>query len=308
MVSSIPFIQSQPFPAASLLGVPMDATGMHPQQLFPQQPSMLPPSSFGQTAAMNAGFGFPSTASAFNTGMGPLQFPASTSAFVMGPMQFPSSTSAFGMPNAMSQFQLPQTPVMPPMPQMTPPPMFPAPGPQANAGAQDGDNPLRASLNKIESDPEGAKLIQAARAKGVFIEVGDPSQARGTFDINAGGPQCSCALCGSQQTAADGTTTLSGVTISDSNGKSKITVSDPNNLKTIVHELVHAVSAGDDNSKDEEGIAEVIGTRVAGRLGAPVQGGSEQQIFQNKQQFYPTLNQSNNIRQTLAGLGLNITV
>lgn len=166
-----------------------------------------------------------------------------------------------------------------------------------------GGNPqLERSLSAIASDPEGAKLLAAARAKGVTIEVGDPSvSGLGAADAS----RSNCPTC--QQAAADGNTVINGVTISRGD-QSRIIVRDPNNIKTIVHELVHAVSTGDGNSLDEEGIADVVGSRVANRLGGAAVGGlsgSERQIFINKQQFYSGLSQSNGIANTLASLGIN---
>lgn len=158
-----------------------------------------------------------------------------------------------------------------------------------NLSAGEAGEQLSQSLNAIASDPDGAKLLQAAQEKGVTIEVGDPGVAAGVGSDNS----------------------INGVTLTNPNGETKIVVRDPNNIKTLVHELVHAVSTQDGNSKDEEGIADVIGSRVANRLGGAAVGGlngSDQEIFQKKQQYYPELGQSNSIRNTLAGLGLAVSV
>jgi hypothetical protein len=259
-------------PATTISWIP-SAGAMHLPQLFPQAP-MFPGGSF--TGAMS-GSQFTPNASIF-------KLPATTTPPVMG-------GSPFGMMPPTASFPQPTMPMGSMQPQAAP----------------RQDNPLRRSLDLIESDPEGAKLIAAARAKGVFIEVGDAAAAHGSFDMVR---QCNCTSCG-QQRAFDGGVTISGVTLTDSSGKSRIVVSDPDNIKTIVHELVHATTAQDGNSKEEEGIADVIGSRVANRLGgssAGGLGGSDQQIFINKQRLYPNLNQTNNVRSTLAGLGLNINV
>jgi hypothetical protein len=166
---------------------------------------------------------------------------------------------------------------------------------------------LDASLQKIANDPEGAKLLAAAKEKGVTIEVGDPEAA-----ANGAADQVSQCNCPAHSGAAkDGTGTVNGVTLTDGQGNTKIVVRDPNNIKTIAHELVHAVSTGDGDSKEEEGIADVIGSRIANRQGGAEAGGlsgSDQQIFLNKQQFYPGLTQNNDIRKTLSTLGLAVTV
>lgn len=176
-----------------------------------------------------------------------------------------------------------------------------------NLSSGDAGAALNDSLNKIASDPEGAKLLEAAKAKGVTIEVGDPEAA-----ANGAADQVSQCNCPAHSGAAkDGGTVVNGVTLTDGQGNTKIVVRDPSNIKTLAHELVHAVSTGDGNSKEEEGIADVIGSRIANRQGGTEAGGlngSDEQIFLNKQQFYPGLNQSNDIRKTMASLGLAVTV
>jgi hypothetical protein len=174
---------------------------------------------------------------------------------------------------------------------------------------------LQDSLEAIASDADGAKLIEAAKAKGVKIEVGNPETAAGEFDVVSECPSCKAGIAdghGGSTVAKDGTTQVNGVTLSNSQtGEIRIVVRDPSNIKTIAHELVHAVSTDDGNSKQEEGIADVIGSRVANRLGGSNVGGlsgSEREIFTNKQQFYPNLKSNNSIRETLAGLGLSVSV
>ena len=145
---------------------------------------------------------------------------------------------------------------------------------------------LDQSLAAIANDPDGAKLLAAVKEKGISIAVGSPGSdpnTLGSFDGNS------------------------------------ITVRDPRNIKTLVHELVHASSNGDGNSKEEEGISDVVGSRVASRI-ADEQGlaptslgartGTDQAIFQSKQQVagYGNLDQSNAIRQTLRNLGISVSV
>jgi hypothetical protein len=206
---------------------------------------------------------------------------------------------------------------------------------------------LDKSLAAIAADPDGAKLLAAAKAKGVTIEVGNPATAGGQFDVAVDCPACAAAAAGSL-TAIPGVTgaadasadagdgkgagnagnaggliskagglnsknvVVNGVTLSNSqNGDIRIVVRDASNIKTIVHELVHAVSTGDGNSKAEEGIADVVGSRVANRIAGASAGGlagDDQTIFENKQRLYPGLGNNNDIRQTLAALGINVTV
>jgi hypothetical protein len=157
-----------------------------------------------------------------------------------------------------------------------------------NSGTQNAQ--LNKNLQAIAADPDGSILMDRAKQLGISIEVGDPGQ--------------------SGQSGQAGLT-VQGVTLVRSDGRTRIIVRDPNNIKTIAHELVHAVSSGDGNSKQEEGIADVIGSRIANRLGGSSAGGlsgSDEQIYLNKQKIYPNLQASNAIRQTLAGLGLRVTV
>jgi hypothetical protein len=198
----------------------------------------------------------------------------------------------------------------------------PAPAPTASSlllTDKTADTTKKAQLDQsmaaIASDPDGAKLLAIAKAKGVTIEAGDPATAQGANDVAV---PCNCAAC-QAAAAADGVTgaqdagvIVNGVTLNNpQTGATRIVVRDASNIKTIVHELVHAVSTADGNSKDEEGIADLVGSRVANHLGGAAVGGlsgSDQQIFINKQQFYPTLKQTNDIRNTLAGDGISVSV
>jgi hypothetical protein len=144
---------------------------------------------------------------------------------------------------------------------------------------------LDTTLSKVAKDPDGAKLLQAALAKGYTIEVGDPTQA------------------GSQDAGPKDADSVNGVTIPDQK-KIIINPNAPNFDKTVVHELVHAATEVDGNSKTEEGMADVIGFRVSSRMNGIAEPGSEQQIFQNKIASYPDLNNSNDILNSLSRLGI----
>ncbi len=135
---------------------------------------------------------------------------------------------------------------------------------------------LQATLDKIAQDPEGAKLLAEAQRQGLSIEVGDP-----------GGPN------------------VAGVAISRGNN-TRIIVRDPNNVKTIVHELVHAATSQDGNSQHEEGIADAIGFRVAERVtGQNLTNKSQEQIYTDKKRLYRDLGATNGIEGTLANIGVS---
>lgn len=129
-------------------------------------------------------------------------------------------------------------------------------------GGQVGGNPdLQASLARIQQDPEGAQLLQAALAKGYTIQIGDPSVAGQAS--RAGGD--SCPVC--QAAAAANGTTVEGVTLTGG-GRRDIIVS-PNARdfdKTLVHELYHAATDDNGTSKTEEATANIIGDRVSARI------------------------------------------
>lgn len=166
---------------------------------------------------------------------------------------------------------------------------------------------LQKSLAAIATEPDGAILLNKAKQLGVTIQVGDPAAAAGAKDVTVMGD----GLTDNLSVAKDGSIIVNGVTLSDGNGNIRVVVRDPSNIKTIAHELVHADSTNDGNSKQEEGIADVIGSRIANVLGGASVGGlsgSDEQIYLNKQQYYPNLPETNSIRQTLAGLGLSVDV
>ncbi len=177
-----------------------------------------------------------------------------------------------------------------------------APPTVSNPGAinNSGNGQLDASLQKIAATPDGAKLIAEAQRRGVTIRVGDPGAASGSRD-QVGGGACNCDQCTS--VAKDGTTVVNGVTITRG-GKTEIIVRDPNNIKTIVHELVHATSTEDGNSKLEETAADSVGYRVLAQIEGRGLSGSELSAIRNKASYYPNLGSFNNIENTLARLGI----
>jgi hypothetical protein len=120
-------------------------------------------------------------------------------------------------------------------------------------------------------------------SKGYSFEVGDPSAAGDHDEVN-------------------------GITLPD---QKKIIVNPnaPNFLKTLVHELVHAATDQDGDSKDEEGKADVIGFRVASRILGQTEP-NEQATYQNKvtNPAYAGLVGNNNVDQSLSALGLTAFV
>lgn len=157
-------------------------------------------------------------------------------------------------------------------------------------------------LAGISQDPEGSKLLQAAKEKGYTIEVGDPSQAAGALDAEGGSHPVSCDHC---KAALDAGQQVNGITISGDEKKIIINPNAPDFEKTVVHELVHAATDDDDNSQQEEGIADVIGYRVAARLTGEEPPEDVQSIYQNKMANYLDLNGTNSVRDTLAELGID---
>lgn len=141
-----------------------------------------------------------------------------------------------------------------------------------------GNAQLQNSLDKIENDPVGSVLLAKARENGVKIRVGDTggSNILGLFNPNT----------------------------------NEIVVRDPNNIKTIVHELGHAATPQDGNSQEEEGIVEAIGRDVVSRIetGRSLSNNELQQIANQKRTLYRELNRSNDIKNSLANLGISVGI
>jgi hypothetical protein len=131
---------------------------------------------------------------------------------------------------------------------------------------------LRNSLNTIAQDPEGRVLVQQALKNGITFSAGNTGESNvlGLF------------------TPAN----------------NHIVVRNPADVKTLVHELVHATSEHDGNSQLEEGLANLIGDRVSARISGRAPNNNVQGILDATARLYPELGASNNIRQTLFGLGI----
>lgn len=133
------------------------------------------------------------------------------------------------------------------------------------------DAQLQRNLDLIKSDPEGRRLIEEAERLGISVAIGNTGDRNvlGQFDPR----------------------------------NNTILVQDANNIKTIVHELVHATTEGDGNSQQEEGLANVVGRRIESRLtGRPLE--DPQRTFANTIPNYPQLRANNNIVASLQALGI----
>lgn len=170
---------------------------------------------------------------------------------------------------------------------------------------------LKQSLMAVAQDPDGRKLLENNLARGNTFAVGNPEQAiNGQADAVV---KCNCAL---HQVQADNSVQrdVLGVTLSQgANNPAQIIVGDANNIKTIVHEMVHGASTGDGNSLEEESTANIIGKRVAANLGVPIDGAGADDPVGTIRQTLPNyrssgLNATNNIANTLAGLGINVGI
>ncbi len=163
-----------------------------------------------------------------------------------------------------------------------------------NGGTAQSRVALKNTLMAIAQDPEGRRLLETSLRNGTTFEVGNPA-----LQVNAPGEN------------------VLGVTTTQ-NGLSHVIVSDANNVKTIVHELVHAATSQDNDSIQEEATANIIGKRVAARIaqrlninpgflgfsGSQTATGTIAETVPN----YVGLNRTNAIANTLAQLGINVGI
>jgi hypothetical protein len=159
-------------------------------------------------------------------------------------------------------------------------------------------------------------LIDEAARRGVRVKIGNPLGAFGAQARADGAQAVACAVCAQNGQAAKGGsgsggqqagsgTIVLGVTYTKPGGSADIIVGNASNIKTITHELVHAVSTADGDSKTEESIANLLGERV----NAQINGGTArdfQTIFNATAPLYPELGVNNPIRNTLANLGITV--
>lgn len=159
--------------------------------------------------------------------------------------------------------------------------------PGAQTGQLGGDAQLQASLARIQQDPEGAQLLQAALAKGYTIQVGDPSAAGQAARASGMALRDNCPVC--QAAAAENGVTVEGLTLTG-NGRNQIIVSPTAQDfdKTLVHELYHAATDDNGTSKTEEATANIIGDRVSARVNGR-QARDPQAIINETFPLYPEL-------------------
>lgn len=145
------------------------------------------------------------------------------------------------------------------------------PGTGAAAGLT-VDPRLQGAIDQVAKDPDGAKLLEAAKAKGLTSITVNPGLDGGT----------------------------AGVTYSGG-GNSRIEIKDPNSqdlIHTLVHELGHAATPEDGNSQMEEATIDKIGERVQERITGRPSG------FHLNHDAYRHLPGDNGIRDSLRRLGI----
>jgi hypothetical protein len=118
------------------------------------------------------------------------------------------------------------------------------------------DPTLQRHLNELATDPEGKNLLEEAKRRGVSIQRGQPIQgALAHFDPNK-----------------------NSITIGDN------TLRNGTGLKSLIHELVHATTP-ENNSRHEEGMANVIAERISSRVQGRPQGNLNQ-VYNNTIPLY----------------------
>jgi hypothetical protein len=165
--------------------------------------------------------------------------------------------------------------------------------PQTQSSSNDSRNQdLQSALSDISRDPEGQKLLAAAKQKGVQIQMGPPEAAQADGSIKRGYQQGN------------------NIVINSYDSKEGLRA-------TLAHELVHAATQGDGNSMQEETVADVVGNRIARRING--QGTSPQQEksdyssrsawVHNPASDYlsDNLPENNGILQSLQGLGIDVS-
>jgi hypothetical protein len=138
------------------------------------------------------------------------------------------------------------------------------------------DPALAPAIEAIANHPDGAKLLNAAKAQGL-TEIA----------VNSG-------------LNPDGGAGTEGLFLP---GQGRIEIANPNSqnlIHVLAHELGHAASAGDGNSQLEEQTVDALGERIHRDL----TGGASS--FNLDVGSYSNLNQSNGILNSLRGLGIRV--
>jgi len=135
------------------------------------------------------------------------------------------------------------------------------------------DPRLQGTIDKIAQDPEGAKLLEAAKANGLKSITVNPNLPGGT----------------------------AGVTKGFGDGTQSIEIKDPNSADAILvmaHELGHAATPGDGDSQTEEKVVTEVGRRIQQRVTGQGSG------FTLNEGAYGNLPLDNGIRDSLRRIGI----
>ena len=136
---------------------------------------------------------------------------------------------------------------------------------------------IAAALQKIAADPVGAKLLSAAKANGLTTITANPS-------LNPSGGAG-----------------LQGQTVTGADGKPQIQVANANSadlIHTLAHELGHAATTSDGDSKAEEMLVDKLGSEIQQRITG------QADPSQLDMSAYSNLADDNGIANDLAKLGI----
>jgi len=145
---------------------------------------------------------------------------------------------------------------------------------------------LQKSIKQLAKDEDGSKLLKQLQGDGYTIKFDPDYNARTKGNSNA---------------YQDGDTKTIGITELFFNG------SYAEQTGILGHEMLHAATPGDNNSRVEEGLAEVIEQRITARTdGKALTPAEEQAIFDGKFKAgaYENLPVSNDILGSLNELGI----
>jgi hypothetical protein len=154
-------------------------------------------------------------------------------------------------------------------------------------------NTVKGYVKFLGQDPDGSKLLQAASHDKALTISYEPS-----FKDGMGGDTANHHIRLSKK-------------VVDNEAKAKGDPTDIMGIEALGHELVHAATEGDDDSKQEESLATVVGTRIAGRyFHQPV---DEQKVYedwingQTNNDAYKNMKVDNNIFADVSHLGINVS-
>jgi hypothetical protein len=149
-------------------------------------------------------------------------------------------------------------------------------GPAVDVQGIQVDPALAPQLQAIANHPDGAKLLEAAKANGLT-----------SINVNS-------------NLNPDGGAGTEGLFNPNTKSIDIANPNSPNLIHVLAHELGHAASAGDGNSQLEEKTVDALGERIHRDL----TGGASS--FNLDVGSYSNLNQQNGILNTLRGLGIRV--